>query len=43
MQASGSSAITVVEGERFLGLVTLEGVRNALRLFAARRWQPGRV
>jgi len=39
MQASGSSAISVVEGRRFLGLVTLEDVRNAFRL----RPQPERV
>jgi hypothetical protein len=29
----------VTEGRRFLGLVTLEDVRNALRSLAARRWQ----
>jgi Zn-dependent protease len=40
MQASGSSAISVVEEGRFLGLVTLESVRNALRLFQTRRWRP---
>jgi len=39
MQASGSSVISVTEGRRFLGLVTLEDVRNALRSLAARRWQ----
>jgi Zn-dependent protease/CBS domain-containing protein len=43
MQVSGSSVISVVDGRRFLGLVTLEDVRNAFRLFAARQWQPGRA
>jgi len=42
MDSSGSSAITVVEGTRFLGLVTREGIQNALRLFAARK-QPASV
>jgi Zn-dependent protease len=40
MQASGSSVISVIEGGHFLGLATLESVRNALRLFVARRWRP---
>jgi Zn-dependent protease len=40
MQASGRSAISIVEGGRFLGLATLESVRNALRLFSTRRWRP---
>jgi len=40
MQDSGSSVISVIEGERFLGLVTLEDVRRALRALATRRWQP---
>jgi Zn-dependent protease len=39
MEASGSSAITVVEGGRFLGLVTMEGLRRALQLFAS-QWRP---
>jgi len=43
MQASGSSAITVVEGRHFLGLATLESIRNALRLLATRRWRPVRA
>jgi Zn-dependent protease len=38
MQASGSSAISVIEGRRFLGLVTLEDVRNAFRPRPTRRW-----
>jgi len=37
MQASGSPVISVIEGGRFLGLATLESVRNTLRLFAAQR------
>ena len=40
MQASGSSAISVIEGGQFLGLATPESVRNALRLFYARGWRP---
>ncbi|HUX77229.1 MAG TPA: site-2 protease family protein [Anaerolineae bacterium] len=43
MQASGSSAISVVEGRRFLGLVTLEDIRNAFRPRPAQRWRPGRA
>ena len=43
MQASGSSAISVIERGRFLGLVTLEGIQNALRLFPTRRWRPGEI
>ena len=39
MQASGSSVISLIEGRRFLGLVTLEDVRNALQALAARRWR----
>jgi len=39
MQTSGNSAISIVEGGRFLGLATLESVRNALRLFSTRRWR----
>jgi Zn-dependent protease/CBS domain-containing protein len=38
MQVSGSQVISVVDEGRFLGLVTTEGIRNALRLFPARRW-----
>ena len=40
MQSSGSSAISVVEGRRLLGLVTMEDIRNAFR---TRRWRPGRA
>jgi Zn-dependent protease len=40
MKASGRSAISVVDEGRFLGLATLESVRNALRLFGAQRWRP---
>jgi CBS domain-containing protein len=43
MQASGSSVISVVEGPRFLGLVTLKEVRNALQSLAARRWRFGKA
>jgi Zn-dependent protease len=43
MQASSSSVISVIEGKRFLGLVTLEDVRNAFRTFTARQWRPGRA
>jgi len=43
MQASGSPVISVIEGGHFLGLVTLESVRNALRLLSMRRRQPMRV
>jgi Zn-dependent protease/predicted transcriptional regulator len=41
MQASGSSAISVTEGGRFLGLATLDSVYGALRTFL--RWGRGRV
>jgi Zn-dependent protease len=41
MEASGSPIISVTEGERFLGLATLESVRNALRL--SLQWGPNRV
>jgi Zn-dependent protease/CBS domain-containing protein len=40
MQASGSSAISVVEEGHFLGLATLGSVRNALRLSQTQRWRP---
>jgi len=43
MQASGNSAISIVEEGRFLGLATLESVRRALRLFPTRRWRPGEI
>jgi Zn-dependent protease/CBS domain-containing protein len=43
MQASGSSVISLIEGRRFVGLVTLEDVRNALRSLAARQWRFGRA
>lgn len=43
MQVSGSSVISVIEEGRFLGLVTLESVRNALRLFSTRRWRTVRA
>ena len=43
MQASGSPVISVIEGQRFLGLVTLEDVRNAFRSLAARQWRFGRA
>jgi Zn-dependent protease len=39
LNSSGSSAISVVENGRFLGLATLESVRNALRLFRTPRWR----
>ena len=42
MRSSGSSAISVVEGRRFLGLVTLEDIRKAFRPRPA-RWQTGRA
>jgi len=38
METSGSSVISLSEGSRFLGLATLESVRNALRLFL--QWGP---
>jgi hypothetical protein len=41
LKASGRSAISVVEGGRFLGLATLESVRNALQLFGTQHtWRP---
>lgn len=43
MQASGSSVVSVIEGRRFLGLVTLEDVRTALRTPSSRRWRLGRA
>ena len=39
LKRCGSSAISVVENGRFLGLATLESVRNALRLFRTPRWR----
>jgi Zn-dependent protease len=42
LKASGRSAISVVEEGRFLGLATLESVRNALQLFSAQGWRPVR-
>ena len=42
MRASGSSAISVVEGRRFLGLVTLEDIRRAFQPRPA-GWRPGRA
>jgi len=41
MQTSSSSVISVTENGRFLGLATLESVRNALRFFSTWRRQPG--
>lgn len=41
MEANGSSVISVTEGGRFLGLATLESVRNALRLFL--QWGPKKI
>ena len=41
METSGSSVISIIEGSRFLGLATLESVRNALQMFL--RWGPGRA
>jgi Zn-dependent protease len=41
MRTSGLSAISVVEGGHFLGLVTREGIRTALRLWSARGWRAG--
>ena len=38
MQASGSSVISLIEGRRFLGLVTLENVRTVFQSLSARRW-----
>jgi Zn-dependent protease len=38
METSGSSVISLSEGSHFLGLATLESVRNALRLFL--QWGP---
>jgi CBS domain-containing protein len=43
MQSSGSPVVSVLEGRRFLGLVTLEDVRNAFRALSARQWRFGRV
>jgi Zn-dependent protease/CBS domain-containing protein len=43
MRTSGSSAVSVVEEGRFLGLVTREGIRAALRHWSARGWRPGRA
>lgn len=43
MHTSGNAAISVLEGEHFLGLATLESVRNAMRLFHMQRWRPGEV
>jgi Zn-dependent protease len=42
LKASGRSAISVVEEGRFVGLATLESVRNALRLFSTPQhtWRP---
>jgi Zn-dependent protease len=41
LKASGRSAISVVEEGRFVGLATLESVRNALRLSGMQhRWRP---
>jgi hypothetical protein len=41
LQASGRSAISVVEEGRFLGLATLESVRNALRFSGTQHtWRP---
>jgi Zn-dependent protease/CBS domain-containing protein len=42
LKASGRSEISVVEEGRFLGLATLESVRNALQLFSAQGWRPVR-
>jgi stage IV sporulation protein FB len=39
MQSSGTSVVSVIEGRRFLGLVTLEDLRNAFQGLAARRWR----
>ena len=41
MEASGSSIISVTEGGRFLGLATLESVRNALQMFL--HWSPKKI
>ncbi|MDY7080591.1 MAG: site-2 protease family protein [Chloroflexota bacterium] len=43
MQTGGISVISVLEEGRFLGLATLESVRDALQLASARQWRPGRV
>jgi Zn-dependent protease len=41
LKASGRSAISVVEDGRFVGMATLESIRNALRLFSTQqRWRP---
>ena len=41
LKASGRSAISVMEEGRFVGLATLESVRNALRLFSTQQtWRP---
>jgi CBS domain-containing protein len=41
LKASGRSAISVVEEGRFLGLATLESVRNALRFSGTQHtWRP---
>jgi Zn-dependent protease len=41
LKASGRSAISMVEEGRFVGIATLESVRNALRLFGThQRWRP---
>jgi Zn-dependent protease/CBS domain-containing protein len=41
MEANGSSVISVTEGGRFLGLATLESIRNALRL--SLQWGPKKI
>ena len=43
MQTNGSSAVSIVEEGRFLGLVTRKAIRNALRLWSARGWRPGGI
>lgn len=43
MESSGNSVISVIDEGRFLGLATLDSVRNALRLLLSRRRQPGEV
>lgn len=43
MQASGSPVVSLIEGQRFVGLVTLEDIRNAFRSLAARQWRFGRA
>jgi Zn-dependent protease/CBS domain-containing protein len=43
MESSGTSAISIIDGTRFLGLATLESVQNTLRHVLSRRSQFGQA